>query len=222
MKDIDLLPEWYKSNKRKQVTLRGQYIALAGVLLIVVVWNFVAGNSISKAQAELARAQGQQAQAAARLNESKRIESKINFFKSKADVLKAIDSGINIGNVLSELGCLIDAKIVLSELEFKAEEFEQSKQNKTRVAGIRVAGSAGDNELLLGSVRFKVFLRGLAAETGDVGQLVRKLEGSPYFRSVTLAYSKNKLLNTSGRTNDEARPVSEFEICCELANYRLE
>ena len=60
MKEIDLLPEWYKSSKRRQRNLRGQYIALGGVLIIMVVWNFAAGRSISKVKAQLAQSESQQ------------------------------------------------------------------------------------------------------------------------------------------------------------------
>ncbi len=55
MREIDLLPEWYKSNKRRQVSYRSQYIAFCGLLSVMVVWNFVLVHSVSEEERELAQ-----------------------------------------------------------------------------------------------------------------------------------------------------------------------
>ncbi len=51
MKDIDFLPEWYKSGKRREVSYRTQYMALGGVFLVMAVWSLTTTHSISQARA---------------------------------------------------------------------------------------------------------------------------------------------------------------------------
>ena len=52
MKDIDFLPEWYKSGIRREVSYRTQYIAMGGIFLAMAVWSLATSHSISKARAE--------------------------------------------------------------------------------------------------------------------------------------------------------------------------
>jgi len=63
MKEIDFLPEWYKSGRRRQVSYRTQYIALVSVFVVMVVWNFIATHSISKVRAQHAQMSTRQAEA---------------------------------------------------------------------------------------------------------------------------------------------------------------
>jgi hypothetical protein len=39
MKEIDFLPEWYKSGRQRQIGYRAQVLGMGGVLLIMIVWN---------------------------------------------------------------------------------------------------------------------------------------------------------------------------------------
>lgn len=224
MKDIDLLPEWYKSGRRRQVGLQGQYIALGVLLAVMVSWSFFTGSGLSKARAKLARQQPQIAEAEAVLQQVQQLEYEIQQIKKRADLLDELDSGLNIPNVISELSYLIDNNLVLSEVSFEAERFENSQQKKRPASGVRVAGagSTKSGAELLGKVRFKVILKGIAAETSDVGELVRKLEQSDYFCSVSLLFSRNKQLRIGYRDAQRSREVSEFEINCYLANYQLQ
>jgi len=63
MKEIDFLPEWYKSGRRRQVSYRTQYIALGGVFVVMMVWSLITTHSISKARAQYAQMATNQAQA---------------------------------------------------------------------------------------------------------------------------------------------------------------
>jgi Tfp pilus assembly protein PilN len=223
MKDIDLLPEWYTSGKRKQQSLRSQYIVLAGVVVVMVVWNFVSANSLSTARAQLDANKYKIAQAQAVLERAQQMADQIGSLTKKAKLLENIDSRMNIANVLSELSFLVDGKIVLSDISFEAEKFETGEGKNSSAPGIRVAGSTsrrGDIDHL-GDVRFAVTLRGVADQTSDVGKFVRRLEESDYFRDVSLAFSRSKNIRTAAGPNNDQRQVSEFEIGCGLANYRM-
>ena len=99
-------------------------------------------------------------------------------------------------------------------------------------------------ELPLGNVRFKVVIAGVAVDASDVATLMCKLEDSPYFRQVVLAYSRGdaeigiegasssfvetEVAEGAGKSKDRVREsvvrdkiqINEFEINCYLANYR--
>jgi hypothetical protein len=246
MKEIDFLPEWYKSGQRRRVSYRTQCIALSGVFVAMVVWSLAATHSISEAQAELtemAAAAGQTDNVSA---ESVRLESKLKELRSRVESVRETDSRINVASVLAELSYLIDQRIVLRKVEFIAERFEQKKQSEsgqtagTVVRAVRATMNA-QQTMPLGNVRFKVVIAGVAADASDVGMLMCKLEDSPYFWQVILAFSrdieiaKHNTAPLKRETNPDSMTVqtkedveqggldiqaSEFEINCYLANYR--
>ncbi len=224
MKDIDLLPEWYTSSKRKQQSLRSQYMVLGGIVAVMVVWNFITAGSLSSARAQLDADKFKCVRAQAVLGQAQKITGRVENLKKKAKLLDDIDSRINIANLLSELSFLVDGKIVLSDVSFEARKFQAGSQKSPSPSGIRVAAAAskkGDVEPL-GDVKFAVILLGIADQTLDVGKFVRRLEESDYFCNVSLAFSRSKSIKVVTGQTDEQRQVSEFEISCELANYRIE
>jgi Tfp pilus assembly protein PilN len=223
MKDIDLLPEWYMSGKRKQQSLRSQYLVLVGVVVIMNVWNFIAANSLSGTEQRVQEDMYKCAKAQAYIEKTKELTGKIDELSKKAKLLGAIDSKINIAAVLSELSFLVDGKIVLSDVKFEAQKFDTGVQGSSSASGVRVAGTSSNKsaDAPLGSKRFQVTLRGVADQTSDVGKFVRRLEESDYFRDVSLAFSRSKNIKVSAGQGDEQRQVSEFEISCDLANYQF-
>jgi cell division protein FtsB len=240
MKEIDFLPEWYKSGRRRKVSYRTQYVALSGVLLVMIVWNFVAGRSVSQAKAQLAqmvRRQANMTNGSRRLAELKREIEKLN---NKADSIKAIDSKIDVAAVLGELSFLIDERIVLARVELIAEKFKEKKESNPATPGpalVRIARpKVGVHDTMyVGDVRFRVVITGVAAEGRDVAELICKLEDSPYFCQVVLSFSQDSTIRDTGasaakrpdmgaRALEQARGIraSEFEIGCYLANYTEE
>jgi hypothetical protein len=221
MKNIDLLPQWYKSSRRKQQNLRGQYMVLAGVVVIMNIWNFIGANALSKAGAQVYKNTQKCSEAQKAIDKVEEISSRISNLSGKTKLLEQIDSRINIANVISELSFLIDGKIVLSDVIIEAYKFDKQPQKNRSQAGVRIASSTSKqkNSLPLGNVKFAGILHGIAAETSDVGELVRKLEESEYFQDVSLAFSRSKDIRSN--VNNENQKVIEFEISFSLANYRL-
>ena len=88
---------------------------------------------------------------------------------------------------------------------------------------------------MLGDIRFRIVINGVAANGSDVAALLCKLEDSSYFRHVNLLYVKesevkparNTKRNIQQDTIDELADnqdigtikVSEFKINCYLSNY---
>jgi hypothetical protein len=221
MKEIDFLPAWYKSSRRRQIGYRTQYAGLGGLLAAMLIWNFVAMHSVSKAMVELTHAGLESASAARAAHEFAEIKDEAAQLQEKARTIEAIDSRIDVANVLAEISFLVGKKIVLSKVEFAAEKFEGKKKEKP--GGRAVGGNLGDKESpLLGDVRFKVLISGVASDAGDVASLICDLEDSPYFCQAIPLFTRNKEMKTAGGADGEKFQVSEFEISCNLANYQQE
>jgi hypothetical protein len=243
MKEIDFLPNWYKEDRRRQMSYRTQYFALGGVFVVVIVWNFITTHSVSRATAQLSQWRVSQAEAATSLVEYAEIKRQVTELQKRAEVIEEIDSKIDVASILAELSFLIDERIVLSKVEISGEKFIDKKQGKPKGgAVVRVASrlSKEKRELPLGDVRFKVVVSGVAAHASDVAGLTTRLENSPYFCLVYLSFSRpttigsNRNSTTDGRIGQSDIPkdvraqsrlasnsyqASEFEIGCYLANY---
>ena len=221
MKEIDFLPEWYKSGRQRQIGYRTQLIGLVGVLVIMIVWNFIATHSISKARAEVVQSKAIQAEAQSVSQEFARIKSEVNELQKKVKSMGEMDSKIDVAGVLAEMSFLIDDNIVISKVEFDAERFtdEQRGNDSRRTFAARVAGRnfVGKGKMPLGDVRFKVVISGVAGNAGDIAALICKLEESPYFSLVYPSFSRNRKMKVG---TGEDFQVSEFKISCDLANYR--
>jgi len=222
MKEIDFLPEWYKSGRQRQIGYRAQVIGMGGVLLILIVWNFVTTNSISKARAEIQRRRVVQAEAEAVSMEFERLKSEVAGLKKKVKFMEEMDSKIDVASVLAEMSYLIDDNIVISKVEFDAEKFADGKRRKnsgpTNTAARAVGRDvAAKGESSFDDVRFRVVINGVATKAGDIAELTCKLEEPPYFCQVYPSFSRNRKM-TVGTGKDFQ--VSEFEISCYLANYR--
>ena len=238
MKEIDFLPEWYKSGRRRQVSYRAQYIALGGVFVVMVVWNFISAHSISKARAQYAQMAARQVEAESLSVKFAELKSELSGLQEKVESIEEIDSKIDVASVLAEMSFLIDKRIVLNKVTFDAEKIEDERQagpSPNAGAVVRAVQTRLNEKrkLPLGDVRFKVVIDGVAADASYVASLICKLEDSTYFCQVVPSFSRTAEINVtsnpslrsrtknvnSGREAGGKIQVSEFEISCYLANY---
>ena len=224
MKEIDFLPEWYKTGRRRQISHRTQCVALGGILVIMMIWNFATGHSLSDAKAELGRMASEQASASSASRQFAEIGASVKLLREKAQILEKINSRIDVGCVLAEMSFLIGDHIVLNKLDFRAEPCEDKQNGNKPVNGgsvIRAAnGYPGSKKTLpLGDVKFKVVISGIAADAGDVAELVCRLEESPYFFLVYPSFSRTKKLTVPKQPAAKGVQVTEFKIGCYLANF---
>jgi len=238
MKEIDFLPEWYKSDKRRTASYRTQCVVLGGIFAIMMVWNYFATGSISRAEAEIARISAGIAGAQGATHRYGQFKGQISEMQKKAATIEDIDSRIDVASVLAELSYLVSRPAVLSSVELTAEKFMDAASGgrSKRGGGLVRAVRGKSNEqagLPLGDVKFKVVIRGIAPDSSDVAALICKLEDSAYFFQVVPSYSRDMQIKVgtkgSQRSSDievsDRRPAvdiraSEFEISCYLANYR--
>ena len=241
MREIDFLPNWYTSGRRRQISYRTQCVALAGVFVVMMAWNFVATHSISKATAELTQETARQAESQSASREFAAIKSEVTRLQKKVKSIEEIDSKIDVAGVLAEMSFLVGEKIVLNKVEFGAERFtvkQGGRPDSGSVVRVARAEFGGKGAPLVGDVRFKVVIGGVAADAGDVAALICRLEDSPYFCQVYPSFSRNRRINpvrnsTMGNRIQKGKisngvkvragedfQVSEFEISCYLANYR--
>jgi len=220
MTEIDFLPEWYDSNRRRQLSFRTQYLALGCVVVVMVVWHLVTVHKVSRTRQQLAKNAVVQTQNAS--DEFARLKNQVVELQRKAQQIEGLGSRIDLPAVIGELSFLIDEKMVFSSLELVAEKFRsvQHEQQKSR-RGVRPAADSlsGAKSPSVGNVRFKITIKGVACDAGDVARLVVALEDSAYFREITSSWRNRTIKNTSPSEEFE---VSEFDIGCYLGNYRLD
>lgn len=241
MKEIDFLPEWYKSGKRREVNCRTQYIALGGIFIVMIVWNYMTTHYISMAKAEFTRNKTEQAQAQNVSTKLVELQNEMSIAQKRKNLIQKIDSKIKVANLLAEMSYLIEENIVLSKIELVAEKFsqEQDKEKSQQLAGVvrAIRGFENRQDLPLGNILFKIIIAGVAADASDVAALICKLENSPYFSQVTLSFSRDveierndkglqinqdeSLNNNFAELNADGKmKVTKFQINCYLANYR--
>ena len=222
MKGIDFLPEWYKNSRRQQVGYRRQVIGLGSAFVVMMVWNFMTANLVSTTTAEFAGQQWKQVEAERISQKFGKIKNQVTELQKKAGVLEEIDSRIDVANVLAEMSFLIGEKIVLSKVELKAERFAgRAAAGTNRSSAVRLAGGGfgGKRTLSFGDVRFKIVLNGVAADGGEVAQLICRMEDSPYFCQIVPSFSRNAKIKTGTDRAGDNFQVSQFEISCYLSNY---
>ena len=214
MKEIDFLPEWYKTGRRQRISYRTQYMAIASIFAAMILWSALTGYSIVSARAHINSMKNKRPAGSVQVAEYHKIQSRLQELSSNASIIEAVKPRISVSKVLAELAFLIDQRIVISDLDIKAESFNQGdKSGAVSSSMVSVAqGANGDKKLPLeGDIRFKVLVTGMAMNAGDVARLVRTFENSSYVRDVRPMFSRNKKMKDYQAT--------EFQISFYIANY---
>jgi len=233
MKELDFLPEWYKEGRRRRSHMRRQYVALAVIFVAMMAFNLTATHRAGKAAAELTHFEEQRMRAEGTVHEFSVVTKELNQLKVKADLMERMDSKIDVAAVLAEMSCLITGPVALSRAEFIGEPLFRSVPQESGSA-VRTAGAMGTSEAQLpfGRTRFRIVLAGVAAHPSHVADLVCRLDESSYFQRVYPSFSRPTKIqipgvaggrpqtNTAPQRGPETLEVTEFEITCQLANYK--
>jgi Tfp pilus assembly protein PilN len=220
MKEIDLIPEWYKNSRKQRAAVYVQSAALALVFAIMTISALFTNGSVKKAEAELLRLEVKRAATEKDVMEYSELSAQFEQLLQKKVLVEKVDSQLDVPSVLAELSFLIDDKVLLNRLTFSAEKFDKTKVKTAAKDNRNSQVSSAEQETLAGNVRFAVTMSGIAADAGKVADLICRLEESPYFCQVVPLYTEDKK-NKNGNifTSDQSQ-ITEFEIGFFLADYK--
>jgi hypothetical protein len=212
MKDIDFIPDWYRTGRLRKVSYRRQYTMILCLFGVLAAWSFVSGLSVSRGRAEVNRRE-QTYQA----DES--ISARFEGFKKELAVLmdtkrvlNQVDPRADFSAALAELSHLAGQRIILRSLEVQSEKYvPEKKEDKPSMMTLGSDNSESKSILPGADLRYRFKLSGIAADAADVPALISALETSSYFRQILPGFSKTIQIKEFS--------VTEFEVSCYLANY---
>jgi len=210
MNEIDFLPEWYKTGKRRRVNYRRQYIVVGGLFLAMLLWGFSGSYSISLLNAQVEVMENSISGNNMIAERYQKFQDEMSVLQSKVELLEKLDPGLKISCVLGELSYLSTDKVLITKLDIKSEKmiFEGgvSKAGSVRFSSVQKAAGKSMPE---SDVRFRVIINGQAVTAAKVTSFISEVEDSPYFCQIVPGFMKN--VKDSSETN--------FEISCYIANY---
>ena len=219
MKEIDLLPEWYKSSKKHHNAMRVQYAALGLVLFLMILWTLLAGSSIKNARAQLTELESKRVSMEKIVRQYSELSGIVEQLRQNKITLEKVDSHLDISSTLAELSFLLDDGIIINRLAITAEKIgkDTTKLKVSDTGGLSRSGS----ETLSGPVRFAVRMTGFAVNSGKVADLICRLEESLYFCKAVPLYSVNKQPKGINIFTGDQTQITEFDISCFIANYDI-
>jgi hypothetical protein len=217
MKEIDFIPEWYKADRVRKRRYVRQYTIITVIFAVMMIWSFIAGGQVSRASAEVGEIQSAFAKSRDKVNLAQQLQGEIAQMEQKKALLDAITSRTKVTAILGELSYLVQENIVLSKLSLTSEPIDElKKESSASGAVVQIAASKRQQNTAIidAPSRLKVTLAGIAARPADAAGLIAGLEQDDYFQQVTLVFSRPKKLADMD--------VTEFEICCYVADYRIQ
>lgn len=217
MNNLDFIPDWYRADQRRKRRYHRMYALLGLLLLVLVGLNVVIGRHVSRVSAEVATVQAVIDAARQRVDEAAGLQNEIMEIDRKTAELKAVAPRTRTSAVMAELSHITADNIVLSKLQFRTEPVDKGAVKQTQASGavVRTEQAAAQTQQPMPEpVRTKVILNGIAAMPSDAASMIYRLEQSAYFEQVVPVYTRAKKIKD--------RSVTEFEIQCYVADYRLE
>lgn len=211
MKEIDFIPEWYRSGRRRKMNYRRQYVILGCLFGAMAVGSLALGLSVSKGQEYVERTEAAQETYETIQNRFLKTQAQFLDLTQKQRLLNTLDPQLQYGAVIAEITHLVPSNIMLKHLTIQAEQAEGQGQTKTKV----ILGSAQKEEAAVlpeAGQRFKLIMSGLSMDTSQVTRLIGNLKNSPYFHQINPGYMRNKSV--------KGHDYIEFEVSCYLANTR--
>ena len=216
MREIDFIPEWYRTDRVRKRKYVRQYTLIGSLFLLMMVWSFIVGGHVDRVAAEVQQLQTDLEKTVNRAEQVAVLQDEITVMKEKMALLNRIKPRTQLTAILGEIAYLMRENIILSKLLIKNEPIKGSNENTTasRVV-VQVEKTKKDQDAVAppSPCRLKIVLAGIAAQQSDAASLIAQLEETPYFEQVALVFSKPKTINQ--------QDVTEFEIQCTVADYRI-
>jgi len=217
MKDLDFIPDWYRADQRRKRRYHRMYALLGVLLLVLVGLNVVMGRHVQRVCAEVDTVQAVIDSARLRVDEAATLQNEIMEIDRKGAALKAVAPRTRISAVIAELSHITADNIVLGKLQLVTEPVGKTsgrQQTPGAIVRTKQANKTQDQAAMPEPVRTRVVLNGIAALPADAAAMIYRLEQSAYFEQVVPVFTRARKI----RDYD----VTEFEIHCYLADYRLE
>jgi hypothetical protein len=213
MKEIDFIPEWYKSGRKRRVSYHRQYMMIGCLVVALLAWSYSAGSFLSAAKGavEGARSLLQANEPLGR--EYAALKDEIKVLTERAEILDRIRTRTPLEAILGELSCLVSDRIVLSSLEFVSEPL-RPEAARTKNAVVIARRQEEENAALPASNNCtRIVLAGIAADASDAAALIAAMEKSIYFCRIIPGYSRNK--------DVRGYRATEFQITAHVADYLM-
>ena len=212
MKEIDFIPEWYRTGQKRMVSYQRQYVLMAFLFVALLVWSHATGSFVSRAKAGVDKTQDLLKIEEPLSQTYNKIKAGVVDLQNNAGVLERVRPRVDVSHVIAELSHLISDRIVLGRIDIRSEGLQSvPTAGKRHVVTIAAQGGRTSSSLPQESIRSKVTIAGIAAEGSDVASLISKLEESSWFCRVIPGYSRSKTI--------KGIVITEFEIGCYVANY---
>lgn len=209
MKEIDFLPSWYRNSRRRSIGYKWQYGIITATFVFMAGWSFIAGRIVSSTTAGVETVNVERSIS----NEIEKINIEITDLQAKAQLLEKCSTNIKFSSVIAELSLLIDPAIVLNRLQINAQDASVILNESQGVRAVVNRNTKAKSSTLENNKVYKVIINGIAKSPKDVADLLFNLEDSSYFKAVVHNFSQNKKIDD--------HYVTEFEISCNIANYKI-
>jgi len=217
MKELDFLPDWYRADRNRKHRRRRHCILFGIITALVAGWSFIAGRSVSGLQAETRQMEASLQQKQQTVQTAMEMQQQIEQLKGQADVLQTLTPRTAISAVLGELSAQACDNIILGRVTLTLEPIAEAAapaEESPGVVRLGAAKTAVSSPLPKALQRTRLTLTGIAVGAADVARLIENLETSHYFENVSPGFSRAKKINN--------REVTEFEIACTVADYKVQ
>lgn len=219
MKEIDFIPEWYKAGRSRKRRYVHQCTWMGVLFMVMVTWSFIMGRHVEYVRAEVDSIQGVLEQGQVRVEQSLELERQVADIKEKLQMLSSVAPRTPVSALIGEVSYLAGGNVILNRLLFENEPLPENRPQGTMpsTAVVQTAGSEKKDKAssMPNAVsRMKVVMTGIAAMPSDAAALISALEQTDYFEQVAPVFTRAKKVKDLN--------VTEFEIRCYVADYRIE
>jgi len=213
MKEIDFIPEWYRTGRRRRVSYHRQYTMISCLFIALVAWSYSAGGFLTAAKGSVEGTRSLLEASEPFAREYAALKEEIRVLEETAQVLERIRVRTPLDAILAELSYLISERVILSRLEIVSEPLRQ-ETGKGREAVVLAKRPEGDDAVLpAADTHTKLIMVGIAADAGDAAALIAALEQSNFFSRIIPGYSRSK--------DVRGHRATEFQITAHVADYVL-
>ena len=196
MRDLDLLPKWYRQTLSHRKLVVAQGWITVGLGLALSTWVVLVQQSIHSARGAWFSLEGQLNQSKSQLDEMALLEERRRQWLAQAQVISRLGLHVEASRLIRALDTAMPREISLSQLQVDTEE----KIPEAVPAGRLVAAPANQSVVR----QLRVTLQGVAPTDLDLANFMSQLSTVPFFEQVTINYVKELY--------DNGRIMRSFEI----------